>query len=310
MALYLAPIINGQQVDVDGKPLNGGFIKVYLADSSTPATTYNDEDGVTQNTWPIVLNTLGVNAQGAIWLTGGAAYKFVIENSAGVVQRSGSQLDNISGINDTTSPVDQWVSYQGAPIYVSATSFTVTGDQTSTFQIGRRVKTQNTGGVVYSTITASVYSAPNTTVTLTNDSGTLDSGLQAVHYGVISAQNSSLPIPLSAWTSTSRPVTASSGTLTDASAELRYRTDGKTVFFNVVVTILTNGTGAGTLVVTLPWTAVRESGFGGRESQAFGWAVGATIGTGTNTLVIAKYDNTYPGGNSHRIAVSGVFEIA
>jgi hypothetical protein len=195
MALYLAPIINGQQVDVDGKPLNGGFIKVYLADSSTPATTYNDEDGLNQNTWPIVLNTLGVNAQGAIWLTGGAAYKFVVENAAGVVQRSGSQLDNISGINDTTVSIDQWIVYQSAPTYVSANSFTVGGDQTATFQPGRRVKTQNTGGLAYGTIISSSYGAPNTTVTVSNTSGALDAGLTQVSYGLISSTDSSIRQP-------------------------------------------------------------------------------------------------------------------
>src|SRR6185369_2648136 len=98
-----------------------------------------------------------------------------------------------SGINDNTVAADQWVVYQGTPTYVSATSFTLVGDQTQIFQVGRRIKTANTGGTIYSTITASVYGAPNTTVTVANTSGALDSGLSAVSYGLISVLDTSLP---------------------------------------------------------------------------------------------------------------------
>lgn len=190
MAVFLAPLLNDQQVDANGDPLSGGKIYVYLAGSSTPVTTYSDKAGLVPNTNPLILNTLGVNTQGAVWLTGGSTYKYVIQNAAGVTQRT---IDNISGVNDTTVALDQWVVYQATPTYVSATSFTVAGDQTQTFQLGRRVKTTNTGGVVVGTVTASTYSAPNTTVVVRNDSGVLDSGLSAVSYGLISTVDSSLP---------------------------------------------------------------------------------------------------------------------
>jgi len=190
MANFLAPVINGQQFDANGDPLSSGEIYVYLAGSSTPATTYTTQAGGTPNTFPIDLNTLGVNEDGEIWLIGGASYKFVIKDSAGVTLRT---LDNMSGINDSAITNDQWIVYQATPTYVSATSFTVAGDQTQTFQVGRRLKSTNTGGTIYSTITGSVYSAPNTTVTVRNDSGTLDSGLSQVSYGVMSVLNTSLP---------------------------------------------------------------------------------------------------------------------
>jgi hypothetical protein len=190
MSNFLAPVINEQQVDANGAPLNGGTIEIFLAGSSTPVTTYSDQAGLVPNTNPLVLNTLGLSSQGAVWLTGGASYKYLIKNAAGVTQRT---IDNVSGINDSAVTTDQWTLYQATPTYVSATSFSVSGDQTLAFQVGRRVKTVNTGGTVYSTITGSVYSAPNTTVTVANDSGTLDSGLSAVSYSVITVQNTSLP---------------------------------------------------------------------------------------------------------------------
>lgn len=187
---FLAPFINEQQEDVNGKPLAGGRIWVYLAGTSTPATTYSDKAGLNANTNPIILNSLGVNVQGSVWLTGGSAYKFVITDSSGTLQRT---IDDVSGINDTTVAADQWVVHQGTPTYVSATSFTVPGDQTLIFQVGRRVKTTNTGGTAYGTILSSAYVAPNTTVTLTNTSGVLDAGLSAVSYGLISPNDTSLP---------------------------------------------------------------------------------------------------------------------
>lgn len=192
MPQFLAPIINEQQFDANGDPLSGGTISVYLAGTSTPATTYNDRDGMPAhaNSWPITLNTLGVNSQGSVWLVGGQAYKFVIKDANGVVLRG--DLDYISGINDTTVTTDQWIFYQGDPTYVSATSFTVPGDQTQIFQPYRRLKSQNTGGLVYSTIATSAYSAPNTTVTVVNTSGVLDAGLSQVSYGLISVQDSSV----------------------------------------------------------------------------------------------------------------------
>lgn len=195
MAVFLAPIINDQQENANGAPLSGGTIECYLAGSSTPVTTYSDKAGLVPNTWPITLNTLGVNSQGAVWLTGGSTYKYVIKDSTGIVQRT---LDNISPLNDTTFAVDQWVVYQGTPTYVSATSFTLSGDQTQTFSLNRRVKTTNSGGTVYSTIKSSTYSAPNTTITLANDSGALDAGLSAVAYSIISSLNSSI-LPLGSY---------------------------------------------------------------------------------------------------------------
>ena len=59
----------------------------------------------------------------------------------------------------------------------SATSITVAADITSTYHVGRRVKVigSNTG-TIFGKIATSAYSSPNTTVTFTFDSGTINSG--------------------------------------------------------------------------------------------------------------------------------------
>lgn len=193
MAVNLAPIGNDAPfVDSSGNPLSSGNLYTYTAGSSTPQNTYTTSAGSVANANPIVLNSNGYPASGgsvvSIWLTAGVSYKFVLKDSGGTTIWT---RDNISGINDTTVTIDQWVSGP-TPTYVSATSFTLAGDQTSTFQVGRRLKTTNSGGTIYSTIASSAY-AVLTTITVVNDSGTLDSGLSAVSYGLLSASNRSTP---------------------------------------------------------------------------------------------------------------------
>ena len=59
----------------------------------------------------------------------------------------------------------------------SATSITVAADITSTHHLGRRVKVVGSNtGTIFGKIATSSYSSPNTTVTFTFDSGTINSG--------------------------------------------------------------------------------------------------------------------------------------
>jgi hypothetical protein len=189
MSFFLSPIGNSQQFNANGDPLNGGKIYTYLAGSTTPAATYTSITGATPQANPIILNTLGVPAS-PIWMTGGIALKFVIKDPADVTLQT---IDNVTGVNDTTSAQTEWVSSGFVPTFISATSFSVPGDQTGILEIGRRIRTSNTAGTIYSTITNSVFGAGITTVTVVNDSGVLDSGLSVVSYGVSSAVTPSLP---------------------------------------------------------------------------------------------------------------------
>lgn len=188
MAFSLSPIGNEQQVDSNGAPLSGGLIYTYLAGSTTPAPTYTDNTGGTPQANPIVLNTLGRPAS-PIWLTDGVSYKFILTSSAGVQQWT---IDNITGVSSSTPTQDEWVLQSTVPTYISATQFSVPGDQTATFTVGRRVRAVCTGGVRYGYISVSAFTTL-TTVTLVIDSGSLDSGLSAVSVGLLSSDNSSVP---------------------------------------------------------------------------------------------------------------------
>ena len=80
----------------NGVPLAGGKLYVYLAGTTTPATTYTTSAGSIANSNPIVFDAFG-RVPSEIWLTEGSLYKFVLKNS------SDTQIwekDNIPAIND------------------------------------------------------------------------------------------------------------------------------------------------------------------------------------------------------------------
>lgn len=141
------------------------------------------------NSNPIVLNADG-RPPAEIWLTGGLTYKFVLSDSNNVLIAS---YDNLIGINDVaTSGNTEWVG-SSTPTFISATSFSVVGNQTLTFTANRRLQSTNTGGTIYSTVTGSSSGGGITTVTVVNDSGTLDAGLSAVNYSFLGSSHPSIP---------------------------------------------------------------------------------------------------------------------
>lgn len=186
--------VAAQFFDDNGDPYAGGKLFTYGAGSSTKKTTYQDSAGVTPHANPIALDSAGRLPAPVFGTTG--PYKFVLAPSTDSDPPSSAEWteDGISGINDTaTTSIDQWIESGLTPTYVGATQFTLSGDQTTVFHVGRRVKTTNSGGTRYGRITASSYSAPNTTVTVVNDSGSLDAGLSNVAYGLLSNTSPSVP---------------------------------------------------------------------------------------------------------------------
>lgn len=187
---FLSPVFNEATFNDDGAPGSGWTLTTYLAGTTTPATVYKDNLGSASHTNPIVLNTRG-EPPAPIWIVSPQSIKFVLEDSLGVTIRT---IDDVSGVNDAVDlSVDEWQDFLGTPTYISATQFSLTGDQTSQFQVGRRLKTTNTGGTVYSRITASAFAAGVTTVTVVNDAGALDSGLSLVSVGALTATGGSIP---------------------------------------------------------------------------------------------------------------------
>lgn len=182
-----------QFFDTQGNVLNGGKLFFYAAGSSTKQTTYNSSLGTVANSNPMILDAFG-RLQAEVWLTTGLFYKEILTTSTDTdppVSPIWSE-DNIAGINDATISINEWITGP-TPTFVSATSFTLVGDQTTLFSKGARLKFTVSAGTVFGSILTSVFGAL-TAVTLEMDSGqALDVGLSAVFYSLLNSVHPSLP---------------------------------------------------------------------------------------------------------------------
>lgn len=86
------------------KPLAGGQIWTYEANSTTPKITYQDPYGMTPNTNPIILDAAG---EADVYLNG--TYRFVVKDKNGVIQKDVSKIgswysgdldDQMKSVND------------------------------------------------------------------------------------------------------------------------------------------------------------------------------------------------------------------
>jgi len=80
-----------QFLDSNGNPLAGGTLTTYLAGTTTPETTWQDQALTVTNTNPITLDSRG---ECVLWLDSAKEYKFILENAVGVSQWT---QDDVSG---------------------------------------------------------------------------------------------------------------------------------------------------------------------------------------------------------------------
>ncbi len=195
--VYLSPVFNAWQgLNASGQVLAGGLLYAYQAGTSTPEAAYTTSAGSIANTNQIVLGSDG-RPPSEIWLTAGQAYKFILQDSLG--NPVGPTFDNVYGVNDpildpVTAAATEWVLYSGTPTFINGTSFSVPGNAIATFQILRRVQASiSTGTLVWGTVATAIYAGGITTVTLTLDGLSLDSGLTAVYTGILGSLHPSYP---------------------------------------------------------------------------------------------------------------------
>lgn len=111
MSALLAPFPKFLAVDSAGASLPGALLYTYAAGTTTPLATYTDSTGTVPNSNPVICDSAGA---ANVWLTAGAAYKFVLQNSVGVIQWT---VDNITGGLQGTAgdPGSTWRSGAGVP---------------------------------------------------------------------------------------------------------------------------------------------------------------------------------------------------
>lgn len=194
MTVKIAPDARRQFLNASGTPYSGAKLFYYAAGSTTKQNTYTTSAGNVANSNPIILDSSGRTPYG-VWLTAGLTYKEVLAPSTDTDPPSSPIYteDNISGVNDTSVTVTQWAASSLTPTYVSATSFTVPGDQTSALHVGRRLQFSVSAGTVYGRISATAYTTL-TTVTMVMDSAqNLDSGLSSFNWSILTATNPAIP---------------------------------------------------------------------------------------------------------------------
>lgn len=216
MAVKIAPDARRQFLNASGVPYSGAKLFYYAAGSTTKQNTYTTSVGNVANTNPIILDSAGRTPYG-VWFTSGLTYKEVLAPSTDT-DPPGSPIfteDNLSGVNDTSTTVSQWVASALTPTYVSSTQFTVVGDQTTELHVGRRLQFTVTAGTVYGRISVTTYTTL-TTVTVVMDAGqNLDSGLSSFNWSILSATNPAIPkLPLATWVDLGA-ATIPSGSVTD-----------------------------------------------------------------------------------------------
>ena len=125
----LTPTPKQQIYGSDGNPLVGGKIYTYAAGTTTPLATYTDAGGLTANTNPIILNSLG---QANIWLAPSSSYKFSVYTSADVllytVDNITAPIDYLSLVTSLASPppIGSTAPNTGAFTTLAATTATIT----------------------------------------------------------------------------------------------------------------------------------------------------------------------------------------
>jgi hypothetical protein len=173
-SVLLSPYGNGQQFfDDNGVPLAGGLIYTYQAGSSTPLVTYTTNNGTIANSNPIVLDASGRTPQ-QIWLLTGFSYKFVLQNSDGVLIQT---LDNIypilqnAPVSAPAIPTGGIILWSGSTGSIPATWFLCDGtngtpDLRNSFIVGAgsTYAVNATGGSADAIVVTHTHTATSTSV--------------------------------------------------------------------------------------------------------------------------------------------------
>jgi hypothetical protein len=113
------------------------------------------------------------------------------------------------------------------------------------------------------------------------------------------------------WTAYTPTVTSTGGTITTATASMRYLRIGKTVYLSTQITDTTNGTGSSAIRITLPFTAANQAityAIVGRQIVGGNMVVGQ-ISANTAQADIVTYNGAYPGSSGEIITIGGQYEL-
>lgn len=90
----------------------------------------------------------------------------------------------------------EWIDFGLAHVYASGTQFTIGGgvDRSPLYHVGRRIRAQGAAtGTVYGTISASLYTAPTTTITIVWDTGAMQNEALSIALHILSGNGTAMP---------------------------------------------------------------------------------------------------------------------
>jgi hypothetical protein len=138
----------------------------------------------------------------------------------------------------------------------------------------------------------------NTFGTNTANVSGLSSAVNVLAYNNIGINNQKPYTPI---------VSVVSGSLTTSSATGSYQISPNTISFTAKVTVTTNGTGSGGIIVTLPNTSATSFAGVGRATTNSGNALQVIGSPSSNTVFVYNYDGTYPASNGEELVISGEY---
>jgi hypothetical protein len=155
------------------------------------------------------INTAGypINGSGDVFIPHiSQSYKIVLYKNATDADNDTTGnadwvIDNVPQVQ--TGSTDIWSLFSGTPTQTSATTFTLVGDQRTSFPAGTRVKVTDST-TLYGIVTSSAYTTL-TTVTVVLDSGSLSGSLSDVYI----SQSDTTSKPISAHSISYNPLTTS-----------------------------------------------------------------------------------------------------
>lgn len=152
-------------------PAVGYKLYFYEAGTSSAITVYQDAALTTPHPSPIVLDS-----DGSAVVYFDTAAKIDLKTDADVAV-DGFPVDGIQPITASSSAtISEWQPSGVIGTYVSGSTFTVPGDTTATFLVGRRVRINLGTAYRYGSIVTSTYTT-STAVELLLDSGSIDSSM-------------------------------------------------------------------------------------------------------------------------------------
>ena len=282
----------------DGQLLKGGGDDYSLSGTTITMTTAPSTGSVLLATYQVASTASG-NAD----TLDGSHLSALTLNTATDVSGNSWVLDEdtMTSNSATKVPTQQsivsfvgagWILANETWTYASSTTFTISGDKTSKYQKGDKIRLKQGGSYKYFYIIGVSYSSPNTTVTITggSDYSLANSAITDNDYSRFT-----VPFGFPGFFNYSPTVTAVSGSLTTVTSSGMFSISGRSVNFNIYISVSDAGSGSDSIDFTLPITASSSNQFGvGGLNLTYGVAL-AGRQLNTTTVRFRRYDNAFPG---------------